>query len=722
MSADRQRVSSTGRLTGERPRLYDLLPAFLRYRDQSEPLEAPLAALMGVLERQYAALERDVGRLYDDWFIETCQEWLAPYLGDLLGVSGLDRPEAWLPSQRTRIANALTYRRWKGTPAALERVARDVTGWPCRVRLFFEDLAVSQSPAHPRTAQGAVLDVRDRGALARLGGPFDSAARRPQISGASGLRPAVTSRAGYNLPNLGLYFWRLQSYPARRWTARKVSPGCYTLNPLGVDQPLFNRRHGGGELPAVTSERQVPGPVSRELLAQELEARRAGRPAATGYLGDSPVVEILDPHTGSPLPWQAIEIADLSGWRQPWPVAGGSAAAGGPTRVALDPELGRLAFARDFPLADDLEVSYQYGQAGDIGGGPYFQPAADTAGGAQPALAVGEAEAPAVDGPARFASLQRALEARPRDAPAVLQIVDSATYGGWSGLDLVIDLAPGAPLTIGAVAGETPSFIGNLRLVVGAGEQPARLTLEGLRIGGRIVVSTAAGGDAGQPRRCELELRHCTVVAPDRVARPGGDSAVGGVELEPAAAASCELRLRVENSILGPVMVPAAAGELAIFDSIVDGGGGPAIAGASGATAAGAAATVERSTLFGRVSVSRLVALDTIFCEPVEVADPHRGSLTNCFVPTGSSAVTRLRCLPEAGSLSAPVFCSRRYGQPGYGQLAAGCPAEIRTGAANGSEMGAFARQGSAFRAANLAEALEEHLPWGLDPRVFHVT
>ena len=105
-------------------RLYELLPAFLRFRDQSEPLDSPLRALMAVLERQHAALERDIEGLYDDWFIETCQDWIAPYLGDLLGVQGLDRPEAWVPGQRTRIANALSYRRLKGSSARRSRHSR----------------------------------------------------------------------------------------------------------------------------------------------------------------------------------------------------------------------------------------------------------------------------------------------------------------------------------------------------------------------------------------------------------------------------------------------------------------------------------------------------------------------------------------------------------------------------------------------------------------------
>jgi hypothetical protein len=41
----------------------------------------------------------DVDGLYDDWFVETCAEWVLPYIGDLLGVQGL-RPVPGAPGLR----------------------------------------------------------------------------------------------------------------------------------------------------------------------------------------------------------------------------------------------------------------------------------------------------------------------------------------------------------------------------------------------------------------------------------------------------------------------------------------------------------------------------------------------------------------------------------------------------------------------------------------------
>ena len=71
-------------------RLYQLLPMLYRQRD--ELAGEPLRALLRVVAEQVNVVEEDIARLYENWFIETCQEWAVPYIGDLLGYTLL--PEA----------------------------------------------------------------------------------------------------------------------------------------------------------------------------------------------------------------------------------------------------------------------------------------------------------------------------------------------------------------------------------------------------------------------------------------------------------------------------------------------------------------------------------------------------------------------------------------------------------------------------------------------------
>ena len=129
-------------------RLYNLLPAIYRRRDTEQG--EPLKALMGAMEAELEIFEEDLGTLYDNWFIETCEEWAVPYIGDLLGLKGLYPGIPGIFSQRAFVANTLAFRRRKGTTMVLEQLARDATGWPTKVVEFFELMrdAEYQSPAH----------------------------------------------------------------------------------------------------------------------------------------------------------------------------------------------------------------------------------------------------------------------------------------------------------------------------------------------------------------------------------------------------------------------------------------------------------------------------------------------------------------------------------------------------------------------------------------------
>ena len=63
--------------------LYDLLPAIHRVRDAA--LGYPLRSLLAAISDQANELSELIAQRYDDWFIETCEDWAVPYIGDLVG-------------------------------------------------------------------------------------------------------------------------------------------------------------------------------------------------------------------------------------------------------------------------------------------------------------------------------------------------------------------------------------------------------------------------------------------------------------------------------------------------------------------------------------------------------------------------------------------------------------------------------------------------------------
>ena len=69
-----------------------------------------------------------------------------------------------------------------------------------------------------------------------------------------------------------------------------------------------------------------------------------------------------------------------------------------------------------------------------------------------------------------------------------------------------------------------------------------------------------------------------------------------------------------------------------------------------------------------------------------------------------------------------PRFTTQRYGNPGYGQLAGRCPQEIKRGADDESEMGAFHDLFQPQREANLRARLEEYSPAGANVGIIFIS
>jgi len=67
----------------DKDKLYKLLPYIYQLRDHEKG--EPLRALLQVITEQVDIVEKDIGQLYENWFIETCEDWVVPYLGDLIG-------------------------------------------------------------------------------------------------------------------------------------------------------------------------------------------------------------------------------------------------------------------------------------------------------------------------------------------------------------------------------------------------------------------------------------------------------------------------------------------------------------------------------------------------------------------------------------------------------------------------------------------------------------
>lgn len=675
-------------------RLYDLLPIVHRMRDVERG--NPLRDFLRVLGTQADVLEADIARLYDNWFIETCEDWVVPYIGALLGYEMLPeaaalgedgRPAVRLDralAPRADVANTISSRRRKGTLSLLEDLARDASAWPARAVEFYRLLGWMQHLDHPHR-RGGTASLREPGPLELIGGAFDPFARSVDVRRIESGR----TRGRYAIPDVGLFVFRLRSFRVTTTPAYCVEErGAqnFTFSVLGNDTPLFQRPVAETDPAHIANEANLPVRLRRYRFALRGDDARY-REVDPALYGDGNSVQLYAPDwpqkgAGNPVPAAAILPADLSDWSYRVPR----------NSVAVDPVLGRIVFPADQRPKRGVWVDYSYGFAAALGGGEYARATIELDGArryyvhaALPSGAPDPAKLPA----GHFASIEDALEAwtkakdatvaaelaKQHDAGAtdeeakqraaaarpralVIELVESGVYEGR----VALELEAGEAIQIRAADRTRPV----LRLLdyqasrsdalTISGRSGSRAVLDGILVVGRgIEVQGAPADDTSLTRDddlCEVVLRHCTLVPGWTLhcdcdpRRPGEPS----LTLDGTRASVC-----IEHSIVGAISVisPAQHGsvsKLSLCDSILDATGSALVAlGAPDEAVAGVDARFVRSTVFGEVEAHTIsVAEDSIFAGRVRVLRRQAGCMRFCYVPDGSRTPRRFHCQPDA--------------------------------------------------------------------------
>jgi hypothetical protein len=714
-------------------RLYQLLPAVHRIRDAQQG--QPLRALLAVLAQEFQALEENLDQLYDDQFIETCAEWVAPYIGDLIGYrplhthtreAGTALQQTTQASPRAEVAHTIAYRRRKGTAAMLEQLARDVTDWPAHAAEFFEQLATTQYINHTRLHALATANLRDNTALLQQGGAFNRLAHTAEMR-----RPEAGS-GRYNITSVGIFLWRLQAFALSNIPLTPNDPTAdpvsltgrrMRFNPLGADQLLFRLPVSETQITQLAEPVNVPAPIQLRQMAQDVGAAQADPHKGSDYgdsLGRSASLvlsrENADPtQPPVPLPIHNICVCDLRD------VPGGWAgeATLDPAKIAIDPRLGRVLVGSTIGGAlqaagERLLCSFHSGFSRPLGGGTYERALAGALATTQSVARRGEALQPHLDAVRSGGRLVIDDSFTYSETPVLH--VDGATADGQAGVEVVVTARNGArPLIVA---------LGDIVLDVGP---RGRLVLQGLVIaGGPLRLAAAVDRE---PRH--IVLQHCTLVPGRTLAHNGSPVAPGAPSLvldHPFAT------LTLDHCISGPLHTHADA-ELAINDTIVDGGAADAVA-LQGITAGqpGAGLTVRDSTVVGQVHTQVLtLASNTLFVAalassgtvpaPVWAERKQEGCVRYSFVPQGSLVPRRFHCLPSAEHPGAqPQFTSLRYGDPGYAQLRPASGAAVLQGADDEGEIGVMHALYQPQREANLRIRLDEYLRFGLHAGIFYVT
>jgi hypothetical protein len=553
-------------------RLWQLIPAVYRTMDAGPAPGAPgpLQELVNRIGAQAAVVRRSIDRLSENQSIETCDDWVIPYIGDLVAtrlVSCLDAA-----AQRIDVAKTIYYRRRAGTVGLLEELAADIASRDARVVEFFRrmgrtrhsfdpplsysiesaidgpigftgrklEIAEGLIGAYSKTPMGGFADLRNAYAAGNAGTAFD------EYAYTADLRAGGQTLGHFNIRNLGVFLWWLQAFPISAATpvSNGATPPCFTFDPTGREIPLFapsqrvDEAGAWGEHWVSPSEWELPVAI-RETLWNTVPKKLY----STAF----------EP--------QAFSVGLL---------AGGTGAAVPRAQLSIYPQRGCFSYSGYAP-SDNLAVCYNFGLLSEIGAGGY-----DSA--ILSALALPEATVSIAGGDA--AKLNNALQAVASSSN--LEFADSLTYAGPTQTLTVPD---GATVAVSAQSGERPvlrwagaapqswTIVGNAVSAVA----PTVLVLEGILMQGADIVLQGAF-DTVYLRMMTLDpgTAYAPPVPPHGLLPmplPMYGSAIDNMPLRPSTLyiEGAVTNLIVERSITGPIRTRngGAIESLKASDSIV---------------------------------------------------------------------------------------------------------------------------------------------------------
>jgi hypothetical protein len=694
-------------------KLWNLIPVIYRSVDtESFGQRGPLRELVDRIGAQAAVVRRSVDRLWEDQSIETCDDWVIPYIADLLATNLVASLDA--RGQRLDVAKTIYYRRRKGTLGILEEIAHDITGWDARVVEFFRRLGRTRHNFDPEIGLPSQTDDPDGNRTLQLAygagqaqSPFGIYPVSKAPSAFDEYFHTADFRAGqgpsgwYNIPKLGVFLWRLQSFALDFTTpvADTTCIGYFSFDPTGREIPLFavSTRSFGVDWVS-PQEWQLPTPISTPLLTVAL-----ANPTTM------PLYSALDPD-GVTLHSNALGVFTLPGSQfelilstavTTFPLLPNSN-----PEILIFPEVGK--FKTLSPLDGPPFVTYCYGFPSTIGAGAYDRRVLG-----QPAPVPPSPVANVTGGGAGLVAPLAAV------APiGTVQINDSLTYtsiGDVTGIDTVTVSTESTKRALIRTAPQVKEWA-----FTGADDQ-SMLVLDGLFISGTDIVLKGI---------FETVTLRCCTFDPGSAVDVAGTlaKAVDGRDLVP-----CHLwieaeinKLIIDRCILGPIGT-RSKGEiqtLTATDSIVQ-----ALGTNLAVNLTDGQVQLSRCSILGTAKMHRLYASECILDDQVTVENAQDGCVRFSAWSAGSVLPRQYESVEiDPG---APLFTSRIFGQPAYCQLQAGVDnaiisgapgASISAGAQDGSEMGAYARDKNPIKERSLLIKYQEFMPLGLVPVIIYVT
>ncbi len=191
---------------------------------------------VSIFGHELARLRANIDQLQQDFYIDSCQEWVIPYIGDLVGTTVLFNQGA---RNRADVKNTIRWRREKGTLAGLEDIAAQIGEWGALAAEMFQELIWSQNLNHLRSRAHWTVNLSDGASIVKIGTPMDESCRVVDI------RPIDGTVGAYQISNVGFWLWMMASYPVAGIDPQREDARRYYFSPLKRNQILY----AGGDKP-----------------------------------------------------------------------------------------------------------------------------------------------------------------------------------------------------------------------------------------------------------------------------------------------------------------------------------------------------------------------------------------------------------------------------------------------------------------------------------------
>jgi hypothetical protein len=773
--------------------MYKRLPEIYRIRDEEQSPAGQLDAYVDLFDKVHGAVRDNIESLGRDTFIESCADWVVPYIADLLGTSHLSG-DPW--TLRADVARTINHRRRKGTMGAIESLAHTLTKWAVHTVEMRDGLVWNQHINHQRpdaggtppltllkhlgdARRGGTVSLRDPALLSLLNTPFDPFAHVADVKPSSGWNGL------YNLPNLGIFLWRLKEYTVTRTRPGQIFPAVaipprnpvvasdalfsvrVELHPQSEPMVLFNthRFRADDEPPNITSIDAVPGPMPSARLSENTPAGRpenyveivpypdATVPLKISHLGLS--LQIPQTVFTATAPWH-FRGANLCAWEtglQP-PLAA--------HEIAIDPDRGRMvlgaigttAAVEANAIISGLYVSPTHGFSGPVGAQPIPRQAS-------PALwqeavpivvIVDTLNTPAFT----LANALLNLPTQTLTQALIIEIKDSLVH------ELDISTLAGTTIELGLA---TLRLNRSLWIRAADGERPVVRLKKPLAFRPHDVLSAGAPGvmdslmvrlegiyltrdKASFPANTsliaraalnQLHIQDCTLDPSGYIALNNNRAAIlpsmrldntnGFVAANEILAFDQSPEIILENSISGPLAIDDDY-SLNVINSIIDAGGtlettAPALALGSATgnpeLSWGPALTVDGLTCFGRTRVTSASGKGGIWVHALQVLDTQKGCIKNSWFADTNNRLPSNHACLN-GSQADLHFVAETFGKSGYAQITRDSDLRILNQGPKDDEMGAFGFLLNSHKWKNISIRFREYMPVGIRPVLIAVT